>query len=326
MAAAGPHQPGALSLHRPGQEEPRGRLRHPPWPDRRRHGATRRGRGQMSPSWSPSWPQPVLRPCHRFTATSPRLPSHRVARPPSRRKSTMTTEPGLDGPLSALVGTDGSSPRLRCRRTDGPSTTRVVGRVTPSTATAGPTTRSSAQHARRELHRFVRGRSTSRTAIITWESQQTDYPSTARTSRSTGPRLPRGAAFSWYTYSPPGSATPMCVGSSSRCTALPRPSTPTRSMPGRASSPTRRRAPTRRARQAAWSGRRGPRSTNSSPPHTSTIGRWGPDRIAGFSPSPRCPRSPMPPAPASTNSSAPPDALLLRLVCRPAQRLAADVR
>jgi nitrate reductase / nitrite oxidoreductase, alpha subunit len=39
--------------------------------------------------------------------------------------------------------------------------------------------------------------------IITWESQQTDYPSTGPDKPEYEPRgCPRGAAFSWYTYSP----------------------------------------------------------------------------------------------------------------------------
>ena len=39
--------------------------------------------------------------------------------------------------------------------------------------------------------------------IITWETQQTDYPSVGADSPEYEPRgCPRGAAFSWYTYSP----------------------------------------------------------------------------------------------------------------------------
>src|SRR5579875_915720 len=40
-------------------------------------------------------------------------------------------------------------------------------------------------------------------SIITWETQQTDYPSTGPDSPEYEPRgCPRGASFSWYTYSP----------------------------------------------------------------------------------------------------------------------------
>ncbi|HYK74597.1 MAG TPA: molybdopterin-dependent oxidoreductase, partial [Pseudoneobacillus sp.] len=39
--------------------------------------------------------------------------------------------------------------------------------------------------------------------IITWETQQTDYPSTGEDFPEYEPRgCPRGASFSWYTYSP----------------------------------------------------------------------------------------------------------------------------
>ena len=51
--------------------------------------------------------------------------------------------------------------------------------------------------------------------IITWETQETDYPSVGPDRPEYEPRgCPRGAAFSWYTYSP------------------------TRCWPGRTSSPT----------------------------------------------------------------------------------------
>ncbi|NUO98643.1 MAG: hypothetical protein HOV96_13825 [Nonomuraea sp.] len=39
--------------------------------------------------------------------------------------------------------------------------------------------------------------------LITWETQQTDYPSVGPDRPEYEPRgCPRGAAFSWYTYSP----------------------------------------------------------------------------------------------------------------------------
>ena len=39
--------------------------------------------------------------------------------------------------------------------------------------------------------------------IITWETQQTDYPSNGPDMPDYEPRgCPRGASFSWYTYSP----------------------------------------------------------------------------------------------------------------------------
>lgn len=39
--------------------------------------------------------------------------------------------------------------------------------------------------------------------MITWESQETDYPTTGPDMPEYEPRgCPRGAAFSWYEYSP----------------------------------------------------------------------------------------------------------------------------
>lgn len=50
--------------------------------------------------------------------------------------------------------------------------------------------------------------------IITWESQQTDYPSTGPDMPDYEPRgCPRGASFSWYEYSPHEYVTPMCAQS-----------------------------------------------------------------------------------------------------------------
>ena len=46
--------------------------------------------------------------------------------------------------------------------------------------------------------------------IITWETQQTDYPSVGPDSPEYEPRgCPRGAAFSWYTYSPDPGPLPL---------------------------------------------------------------------------------------------------------------------
>jgi hypothetical protein len=50
--------------------------------------------------------------------------------------------------------------------------------------------------------------------IITWEAQQTDYPSTGPDRPEYEPRgCPRGAAFSWYTYSPTRVRYPYVRGS-----------------------------------------------------------------------------------------------------------------
>ena len=50
--------------------------------------------------------------------------------------------------------------------------------------------------------------------IITWEAQQTDYPSAGADRPEYEPRgCPRGAAFSWYTYSPTRVRYPYVRGS-----------------------------------------------------------------------------------------------------------------
>ena len=54
-----------------------------------------------------------------------------------------------------------------------------------------------------------------RDGIITWEAQQTDYPSVGPDRPEYEPRgCPRGAAFSWYTYSPTRSQVSVCARSS----------------------------------------------------------------------------------------------------------------
>ena len=52
-----------------------------------------------------------------------------------------------------------------------------------------------------------------RDGIITWEAQQTDYPSVGPDRPEYEPRgCPRGAAFSWYTYSPTRVSYPYARG------------------------------------------------------------------------------------------------------------------
>lgn len=89
--------------------------------------------------------------------------------------------------------------------------------------------------------------------IITWESQQTDYPTTGPDMPEYEPRgCPRGAAFSWYEYSPPGSSTPTSARPSSTSTARPAHAWATRCWPGGRSSPIpRSRAPTKPSGDAA---------------------------------------------------------------------------
>ena len=94
--------------------------------------------------------------------------------------------------------------------------------------------------------------------IITWETQQTDYPSVGPDRPEYEPRgCPRGAAFSWYTYSPTRVRYPYVRGVLLR--DVPRgqgPAAATRCWPGPTSSTTRSGAgaTSRPAARAGWSG------------------------------------------------------------------------
>ena len=127
--------------------------------------------------------------------------------------------------------------------------------------------------------------------IITWESQQTDYPSVGPDSRSTS----RAAAL----------AAPRSPGTPTRPTRVRYPyvrgvllemyreakarHAATRSRPGPTSSttPSGRGATRRPAARAAWSARRWDEATEMvAAAHVHTIKQYGPDRVAGFSPIP----------------------------------------
>ena len=92
--------------------------------------------------------------------------------------------------------------------------------------------------------------------IITWETQQTDYPSVGPDRPEYEPRgCPRGAAFSWYTYSPTRVRYPYVRGVLLRdVPGGEGPAAATRSPPGPTSSATRerRRRTSRPAARAAW--------------------------------------------------------------------------
>ena len=125
--------------------------------------------------------------------------------------------------------------------------------------------------------------------IITWETQETDYPSVGPDRPEYEPRgCPRGAAFSWYTYSPPGCATHMRAVSSWRCTGRPKRNSATPSWPGPTSPPTHRRRSYQRARgkgglvRVSWA----EAIEMAAAAHVHTIKTYGPDRCTGFSPIP----------------------------------------
>ncbi|MDQ1483937.1 MAG: nitrate reductase / nitrite oxidoreductase, alpha subunit, partial [Actinomycetota bacterium] len=126
--------------------------------------------------------------------------------------------------------------------------------------------------------------------IITWESQQTDYPSVGPDSPEYEPRgCPRGAAFSWYTYSPTRVRYPYVRGILLEMY---------REAKARLGDPVLAWAdivgdPERSKRYKASRGKGGlVRATWEeateivAAAHVHTIKRWGPDRVAGFSPIP----------------------------------------
>jgi nitrate reductase alpha subunit len=126
--------------------------------------------------------------------------------------------------------------------------------------------------------------------IITWETQQTDYPSVGPDSPEYEPRgCPRGAAFSWYTYSPSRVRYPYVRGALLQMW---------REARERLGDPVLAWAeitgdPERAGRYKTARGKGGfVRSTWPevseliAAAHLHTVKRYGPDRVVGFSPIP----------------------------------------
>ncbi len=126
--------------------------------------------------------------------------------------------------------------------------------------------------------------------IITWETQQTDYPSIGPDSPEYEPRgCPRGASFSWYTYSPSRVRYPYVRGPLLDIW---------REARGRLGDPVKAWAeitadPERMAQYKSFRGKGGlVRSTWPevseliAAAHVHTIKEYGPDRVVGFSPIP----------------------------------------
>ncbi|NVK78735.1 nitrate reductase subunit alpha [Streptomyces morookaense] len=126
--------------------------------------------------------------------------------------------------------------------------------------------------------------------IITWESQQTDYPSVGPDRPEYEPRgCPRGAAFSWYTYSPTRVRYPYVRGILLRMyrEAKARLGDPVLAWADIVSDPERsRRYKAARGRgglvRAGWD----EAVEMAAAAHVHTIKGHGPDRLAGFSPIP----------------------------------------
>jgi nitrate reductase alpha subunit len=126
--------------------------------------------------------------------------------------------------------------------------------------------------------------------IITWEAQQTDYPSVGPDRPEYEPRgCPRGAAFSWYTYSPTRVRYPYVRGVLLEMyrEAKARLGDPVRAWASIVDDPVlAKRYKSVRGKgglvRATW-----PEVTELiAAAHVHTIKTWGPDRIAGFSPIP----------------------------------------
>ncbi|PKW14477.1 nitrate reductase subunit alpha [Saccharopolyspora spinosa] len=126
--------------------------------------------------------------------------------------------------------------------------------------------------------------------IITWEAQQTDYPSAGPDSPEYEPRgCPRGAAFSWYTYSPTRLRYPYVRGVLLELYRRAKAATgdPVLAWQSIVDDPEARRS-YQRARgkgglvRADWD----EVVELIAAAHVHTIRRHGPDRIAGFSPIP----------------------------------------
>ena len=127
--------------------------------------------------------------------------------------------------------------------------------------------------------------------IITWETQQTDYPSVGPDSPEYEPRgCPRGAAFSWYTYSPTRVRYPYIRGvllQMYREAKSQHDGDPVKAWAHIVDNPQRAKA-YKSARgkgglvRATWE----EATEMVAAAHVHTIKKWGPDRVAGFSPIP----------------------------------------
>ncbi|MFL6132147.1 MAG: nitrate reductase subunit alpha, partial [Nocardioidaceae bacterium] len=126
--------------------------------------------------------------------------------------------------------------------------------------------------------------------IITWETQQTDYPSTGADRPEYEPRgCPRGAAFSWYTYSPTRVRYPYVRGVLLQMyrEAKSQHGDPVAAWAHVVDHPLRAKA-YKSARgkgglvRASWE----EATEMIAAAYVHTIRKWGPDRVAGFSPIP----------------------------------------
>ncbi|HET7476365.1 MAG TPA: nitrate reductase subunit alpha, partial [Dermatophilaceae bacterium] len=203
----------------------------------------------------------------------------------------MTATPGLDGPLSdLLVGT-----RRFFTRGEVSPDHRALFREGGRAGDAFYRERWSHDKVVRSTHGVNCTGSCSwkvyvKDGIITWEAQQTDYPSAGADRPDYEPRgCPRGAAFSWYTYSPTRVRYPYVRGTLLEMyrEAKARLGDPVLAWRDLTGDPERaRRYKSARGKgglvRATWA----EAAELVAAAYVSTIQQWGPDRVAGFSPIP----------------------------------------
>ncbi len=169
-----------------------------------------------------------------------------------------------------------------------------------------------------------------RDGIITWEAQQTDYPSVGPDRPEYEPRgCPRGAAFSWYTYSPTRVRYPYVRGVLLEMyrEAKQRLGDPVLAWADVTGDPERRRRyQSARGKgglvRAVWA----EAVEMIAAAYVHTIKTYGPDRVAGFSPIPAMSMVSHCVGTRFTQLHRRGDDLLLRLVRRPAGGQPAGLR
>ena len=166
--------------------------------------------------------------------------------------------------------------------------------------------------------------------LVTWETQAADYPSTGPGMPEYEPRgCPRGASFSWYVYSPIRLRYPYVRGSLIEMYRAERERTgdPVEAWAAIVDDPERRRTYTRQRGRGGFV-RAGWDETVEliAAAHVHTIRRYGPDRMAGFTPIPAMSMASYASGTRFLSLIGGVMPELLRLVLRPAAGLAADVR
>lgn len=209
----------------------------------------------------------------------------------SRDRNGRGPEPGLDGPVSDALLRAGRY----LRRAPVSRDLREVHHIGGRRSDAAVRERWSHDAVVRSTHGVNCTGSCSwkvyvKDGIITWEEQQTDYPSVGPDRPEYEPRgCPRGAAFSWYTYSPTRVRYPYVRGVLLEAYRAARATTgdPVLAWERVVSDPVGRRA-YQKARGKGGFVRVGWDEVVEliAAAHVSTIQRHGPDRIAGFSPIP----------------------------------------